>query len=281
MKRSIISFLVTFLLYSCSTSQNIEVALITGHTDKYHNCEVMSAHITQLLTENPRFITTVVDVKAPENEVIDFDNYDVVIMNINDMEWSEIQMRSFEEYISAGGGLVVVHEADNAFPQWKGYNEMIALGGWGGRNTPESGPFYYYSDGQFVTDSLTLGAGGRHGKRVPFEINVRDSEHPIMRGLPQSWMHYDDELYGNLRGPAKNIHPLATAFSDSQSGGTGKEELVLFTVSYDKGRIFHTVLGHTGKDFDKSLHNRGFNVTLLRGTEWAATGEVEYDVTFE
>jgi hypothetical protein len=33
-----------------------------------------------------------------------------------------------------GGGLVIVHAADNAFPGWKQYNEMIGIGGW--RNRP-------------------------------------------------------------------------------------------------------------------------------------------------
>lgn len=271
--------MMAVVLSSCA-DKTIEVALLTGHTDKHHNWELMAPHILEVLAENPALCTTYIDVTSSESAEIDFSRYDVVIFNINDVEWSDTQKRNFEEYMASGGGMVSVHEADNAFPEWPAFNGMIALGGWGERRTPAAGPFFYYSDGEYITDSLTLGFGGKHGKRVPFEINVRDAEHPIMRGLPAKWTQYDDELYGNLRGPAQNIHPLATAFADSTTGGSGKEELVLFTVSYGEGRIFHTTLGHTGKSFDASLNNRSFDVTLLRGVEWAATGDVQFDVTF-
>ena len=46
------------------------------------------------------------------------------------------------------------------------------------------------------------------------------------------------------------------------------------TVRYGKGRVFHTVLGHA----DYSMKCVGFITTLLRGTEWAATGAVTIDV---
>ncbi len=280
MKRIILIFIVLLCFSACGNSALIEVALITGHTDKHHNWELMSEHILQTLTQNPRFNTLTIDALSDEGQQIDFAKFDVVIININQVEWCDQQKLRFEEYMAAGGGMVVVHEANNAFPEWKEYNEMIGLGGWGGRNGIEAGPFFYYLDGEFVTDSLSAGAGGKHGRRVPFEVTLRDSDHPITKGLPSHWSHTEDELYGDLRGPAKNIHPLATAFSESQSGGTGKEELVLFTIDYHKGRIFHTVLGHTGKEFDKSLDNPGFDITLLRGTEWAATGEVNFEVNF-
>ncbi len=282
MKHLILSFLALTTLFSCAQSQDkqIEVALITGHTDKHHNWELMSEHICKTLAQNPRFNTLVIEVNAVDEETINFSEFDVVIMNINEVTWCEEAKGNFESYMAAGGGLVVVHEANNAFPEWKAYNEMIGLGGWGGRSGIESGPYFYYLDGEFVTDSLTAGAGGAHGRRVPFEITLRDSKHPITKRLPSTWSHTNDELYGNLRGPAKNIHPLATAFSSSQSGGTGKEEVVLFTIDYHKGRIFHTVLGHTGKEFDESLKNPGFDITLLRGTEWAATGEVNFEANF-
>lgn len=267
------------LMLICSCSQTIEVGIVTGKSDKYHKPEIMTPHIAKVLGENPNIVTTTLDVNLAENELIDFSKYDAIVMNVNELSWSDEQKSAFESYMLNGGGLVIVHEANNAFPEWAEYNKMIGLGGWGGRDKA-SGPYYYLSDGEFITDYTSEGKGGKHGKRVAFEITIRDSDHPITRGLPATWMHYDDELYGDLRGPAENIHPLASAFSESESGGTGKEEPVLFTVSYGKGRVFHTVLGHTQKDFDKPLQNVGFNVTLLRGVEWAATGDVKFESGF-
>jgi len=94
-------------------------------------------------------------------------------------------------------------------------------------------------------------------------------------------LHKSDELYGNLRGPAKNIQVLATAFSTKETGGTGKEEPVLFTIAYGKGRIFQTVMGHATAELTESLEDVGFQVTLCRGTEWAATGKVKQKLPAE
>jgi len=92
-------------------------------------------------------------------------------------------------------------------------------------------------------------------------------------------MHAKDELYSLLRGPAKNLHILATAYSDPKQSGTGRNEPVLFTVKYGKGRIFHTVLGHTGGETPPpAMECVGFIVTFQRGAEWAAIGEVTQKV---
>jgi type 1 glutamine amidotransferase len=87
-------------------------------------------------------------------------------------------------------------------------------------------------------------------------------------------MHVDDELYGWLRGPAKNLTVLATAFAPKDLGGAGEHEPVLFTVQYGKGRVFQNALGHTGKE----LKSVAFIATFLRGAEWAATGKVTQPV---
>jgi hypothetical protein len=54
--------------------------------------------------------------------------------------------QSFEQYVREGGGVVAVHAADNAFPNWTAFNEMIGVGGWRGR-TEQQGPYWYYKDG--------------------------------------------------------------------------------------------------------------------------------------
>lgn len=63
---------------------------------------------------------------------IDFTPYDAIITNLgfDAAEWPLATQRKFEAYMQAGGGLVVVHAANNAWGQWEAYNEMIALGAW-------------------------------------------------------------------------------------------------------------------------------------------------------
>lgn len=267
---------LTFIcLFGTCTAKKIDVLLITGHTDKHHNWEIMSETIKDVLSEYKPFRVDVVETPKSGDLSANFSDYDVVIFNINDVEWGEQTKRRFEDYMKSGGGMVVIHEANNAFPEWEEYNRMIGLGGWGGR-TKDAGDYLYWRGGEFITDGSD-GRTGSHGRRVPFNINIRNSEHPITKGLPERWTHNDDELYSNLRGHvAENIEVLATGFSDKKSGGSDKEEPVLLTISYGKGRVFHTVLGHTTKDFTKAVRtNRGFQITLSRGVEWAATGRVK------
>jgi type 1 glutamine amidotransferase len=202
----------------------------------------------------------------------DFSKYKVVISNYNGESWPAETNAAFEKFVREGGGFVSYHAADNAFPEWQEYNEMVALGGWGGR-TEKHGPYAKFKDGKLVFD-MKPGRGGHHGKRHIFQIDMRDLAHPISKGLPQEWMHNTDELYDSLRGPGQNIGLLATAFSKPDTGGTGDHEPILFTVRYGKGRIFHTTLGH---DLE-AMRCVGFIVTYQRGAEWSATGKVTQKV---
>ena len=203
-----------------------------------------------------------------ENFKPDFAAYDVIVLNYNGADWTNATQKAFEDYMAGGGGLVIVHGSDNPFSKWQAFNEMIALGGWGGRNE-KSGPYVYWKDGKIVRD-MSPGRGGMHGKRTPYAVDTRQPDHPIMAGLPTSWMHPSDELYAKLRGPAKNLTVLATAYSDPKTNGTGRHEPALMAIEYGKGRTFHTVLGHG----PEHMHCVGFLVTFQRGTEWAATGKV-------
>ncbi len=202
-----------------------------------------------------------------------FADYDVVVSNYNGERWPAQTEKDFEAYVAGGGGFVTVHAANNAFAAWPEYNRIIGLGGWGGRNEKSGPRVYVDKSGDFVRDK-SAGAGGHHGQQHEFQIRTRDARHPIMRGLPPLWMHTKDELYDSLRGPAEELHILATAYSAPEQGGTGRNEPMLMTVEYGKGRVFHTVLGHA----DYSMNGVGFITTFQRGAEWAATGKVTIPV---
>ena len=205
----------------------------------------------------------------------DFSAYDVVVCNFGwkAAPWPNETQRKFEQFIKAGGGLVVFHAADNSFPDWKAYNQMIGLGGWGDRNEKD-GPLVYYSDaGELVRDT-TPGKAGEHGPQSEYQIRVRNPDHPITKGMPEVWMHTQDELYNSLRGPAENMEVLATAYSAPENKGTGRHEPALMTLTYGKGRIFHSIMGHA----DYSVAGVGFLTSMLRGTEWVATGKVTQEI---
>ena len=200
-----------------------------------------------------------------------FSDYDVVISNFGwkAAPWPQETQNAFEEYIAGGGGLVVVHAADNSFPEWTEFNRMIGLGGWGGRDE-KSGPYVYINNAGKLIRDKSAGRGGSHGPGHEYQVVVRTPEHPIVKGLPNAWMHTKDELYQQLRGPAENMTVLATAYASPKYRGSDRHEPMLMAIDYDKGRIFHTAMGHDVTSFS----GVGFITTLIRGTEWAATGDV-------
>ncbi|MBU2950803.1 ThuA domain-containing protein [Tamlana agarivorans] len=201
-----------------------------------------------------------------------FSNYDVVISNFGwqAAPWPEQTQKNFETYMKNGGGFVSIHAADNSFPEWKAYNEMIAVGGWGGR-TEKDGPYLYVDKHNNVKKDHTPGAAGKHGKLEAFMVTTFNTKHPITTGFPKTWMHAADECYAYLRGPAKNVEVLATAVSTLKKPELEQKEPVAMTIKYGKGRIFHTTLGHD----ETSFESVGLITLLLRGTEWAATGKVK------
>ncbi len=241
-----------------------------------HNWRETTPHLKKLLEETGLFTVEVATTPGKGRDMSgfkpDFAAYDVVVCNYTGDEWPEETNQAFQQYVVGGGGLVIFHAADNAFPKWKAYNEMIAVGGWSGRNEKD-GPYLYWKDGKIVRD-MTPGRGGTHGPQHPFQIVVRVDDHPITKGLPEAFMHSADELYSRLRGPAKNVTVLATAFAAKEKRGTGNHEPILMTIAYGKGRVFHTVLGHAGKQ----CRSVAFIVTYQRGAEWAATGKVTQKV---
>ncbi|MCH2207786.1 MAG: ThuA domain-containing protein [Lentisphaerales bacterium] len=204
-----------------------------------------------------------------------FELYDVIVMNegFGAMDWPKTVQKAFEKYMANGGGMVSIHTANNCWPKWKEYNKMTGLGGWGGRNE-KSGPYLYVNDAGEVVRDTSKGRGGAHGPQHEFEIVVREKEHPIMKGLPATFKHGPDEMYDRLRGPAENVTILASSFSAKDKRGTGRHEPALMAISYGKGRIFHTILGH----HVKQIKEGSFVTTFQRGTEWAATGKVTIPV---
>lgn len=282
MKRqlSILLLLVaSFVRCASGAASPIRVMILDGEASgAYHKWPVVTQVLKKELLETGLFEVDVVTAPPAGGDFDSFHpawhKYRVVVLNYDAPEtrWPDALKKSFEEYVRGGGGIVTVHAADNGFGGWDAYNEMIGVGGWRGRDE-KSGPHWYYSNGKLIGDE-TPGSAGHHGLRKPYLMTVQNPNHPIMRGLPRQWIHQNDELYDRLRGPGKNMSVLATGASDPANGGTGFDEPLLIALTYGKGRVFHTAVGHDVF----ALSSVDTVVTFQRGVEWAATGRVTQKV---
>ncbi len=255
----------------------IRVMILDGASAAaYHDWKLGTQIMKRELEETGLFEVTVVSVPSSDGDFSNthpnFAKYQVVVLNYDSQDWPAPLKSEFETYMKNGGGLVVVHGADNAFPDWAAFNEMTGVGGWRKRDAP-AGPKWYYQNGKLTSDTAP-GPAGMHGKRKPFRLVARAPQHPILRGLPPEWTHATDELYTRLRGPGKNMTVLATAYADPANRGTGFDEPMLMALTWGKGRIFHTTMGHDAL----ALSCVGFITTFQRGAEWAATGRVTQKV---
>ena len=274
----VVAGLLTFFS-ACKNEAVYKTLIITGQNN--HNWKASSPVLKQILDETGMFTAEIMITPEKGGDMKtfnpDFSKYKLVVLDYNGDSWSDKANAAFLEYVKNGGGIVVYHAADNSFPAWKEYNEMIGLGGWGNR-TEKDGPYVYYKRNELVIDTAA-GIGGSHGKRREFLVRTRVTDHPITKGLPVRWLHGNDELYSQLRGPAKNMEILATAFADTAAGGgTMRDEPMLMVISYEKGRIFHTAMGHADEGGGPAMQCAGFITTLQRGAEWAVTGNVTQPV---
>ena len=288
MKKIILSIVILAgivgLMNSCKEEAKYKAMIVTGQNNS-HDWTVSSPILKKILESTCLF--SIKTATTPEKGADmssftpDFSKFDLVVLDYDGDAWPETTKSAFIEFVKNGGGVVVYHAGNNPFGKWKEFNEIIGLGGWGGRDE-KSGPYVYYKNDTLVRDD-SPGRGGSHGPQHEYLVKTRDVNHPIMKGLPLSWMHTKDELYQQLRGPAKNMDILATAYADTTYKGTGYDEPVLFTISYGKGRIFQTVLGHVGKNTDEypAVECAGFITTLQRGAEWAVSGQVTQEVPAE
>jgi uncharacterized protein len=262
------------LMAGLSVAAPMKVLILDGQNN--HDWKSTTPVLKRILEGTGLFTVDVATSPPKGGDMSDFkpsfSDYRVVVSNYNGEPWSPETQRAFVDYVKSGGGFVSVHAANNAFPEWKEYNQMIGVGGWGDRNE-KSGPYVRLREGKFVRDTAP-GLGGSHGSQHAFVVEIREPNHPITAGLPGKWMHAKDELYDRLRGPAENLTVLATAFAAPSTNGSGEHEPMLMTISFGKGRVFNTTLGHSVE----AMKCVGFVATLQRGTEWAATGKVTQKV---
>jgi len=177
----------------------------------------------------------------------EFKKYDVVLSSFNGghtangVHWPSEVEKTLEDYVAGGGGLVIYHSANNSFPNWHAYNEMIGLG-W---RDKKFGPGLIVGpDEKGVEIPQGEGRNPGHGPEHDFQVTVLKPDHPITKGLPKKWMHPHEQLTHGQHGPAKNMTVLTYAYSKD----TKENEVMDWVIPHGKGRVYTTMLGHLWKN---------------------------------
>jgi type 1 glutamine amidotransferase len=209
---------------------------------------------------------------------VDFSKYAVVIQNTNNiweprLRWPVAAETELEKYVSNGGGLYILHSGNNAFSHWSEYDKMIGLG-W--RPKTFGYALEIDKDKSIVRYAPGEGENTGHGDRFNAVIQ-KLNQHPINKNYPEHWQTVNTEVYYFPRGSAENLTVLSYAYD---STGTKKMWPVEWVVSYGKGRVYNSSMGHLwkGETYPPAYRCVGFQTTLIRAVEWVATGKVTYPI---
>lgn len=209
----------------------------------------------------------------------DFGQYAVVIQNTNNIQapalrWPRDAEKALETFVETGGGLYILHSANNAYPHWEAYNIMIGMG-WRPVN------YGYALEIDSASHNVLRippgeGGGTGHGSRFNAIIHVLN-RHPINQDFPDQWKTANTEVYYFPRGPVRDLTVLSWAYDSSS---THRRWPVEWVVNYGKGRVYNSSLGHLwkGETYPPSYRCAGYQTTVIRATEWLATGKVSYPV---
>lgn len=235
----------------------VKVLILSGKNN--HNWRESTPFLRRVLEETGRFEVRVTEEPGGLTAGV-LSHYDLLVSDYCGPRWGTSAENAIESFVRSGKGLVAVHAASYPFGErtvladrmqntqkyetpWKEWGEMV---------------------GAVWTENPKTGHGNRH----VYEVKWADAAHPIAKGMRS--FRTSDELYHLFR-LKPNIHILATAMDAAEQRGTGKDEPLLWTVSYGQGRVFHTALGH---DLP-AMQSPGFIASFARGAEWAATGKVD------
>ncbi|WP_020467307.1 ThuA domain-containing protein [Singulisphaera acidiphila] len=264
MKRFLVVFLAAFLLTTLSgptraqapspgrDPKKLQVLILTGYN--MHDWRKITESLRATLEATGRFEVRVNEEPVGCDEKT-FEGYDAIVLNFTNHagvfgpEWPDSTRRALLSVLERGKGVVAFHAALSSHPHWPEYEKLIG-GAWR--------------------------QGATHAPYHTFDVDLKEPEHPIVKGLPRSFLQHDEINQRLTMQPGITV--LATAHDDPKNCskgespicGSGKDEPIMWTLPYRNGRVFTTTLGHDLR----SVGTPGFIATFQRGVEWAATGKV-------
>lgn len=258
--------------------ERLKLLIVSGENSYEHDWTGVNNTLRKQLQDTGRFDVRVIeDFRSATADTLA--PYDAILLNYlgrwnytdeKEMRWGETAEAALFDYVRTGGGIVIYHASFNmGSPSWPEFERLA-----GGTMRPHR--------------------GSRRSPPNGFMVHVVDRDHPVTQGMREYYWALQEDLYANMYWhPDAKVRVLAAAQDRSDSyapqragpkyppdlyapeklarmPGMDEEHPQVWTVEYGVGRVFCISLGH-GPD---TLLYAGTRGLIVRGAEWAATGEV-------
>ncbi len=174
--------------------------------------------------------------------------YQVFIqLNYPPYGWTPRAEAAFIKYIDAGGGWIGFHHATllgeiDGFPMWPWFSQFMG--------------------GIRFTDYVA--------KFATAKVYVEDPQHPVMKGVPESFVVENEEWYTYDKSPRPNVHVLARVDESTYTPDTpikmGGDHPVIWTNLHYQSRNIYIFMGHHPELFQNSAFTTIFRNSIF----WAA-----------
>ena len=254
----------------------LKILMVGGLITVEHQGRAITARLRELLEATGRF--EVVYTEEFRNIGPDYlEPYDAIFIDYDGKLFPTENARRFGEkseaalydFVAQGKGLIFYHSSIWVDHDWPDEYRKL-LGG--------------YCD-------MTMGC-----RRCPKDdhfVEIADPNSPITKDIDAKWMNVFDDLFSPIIiHPEADVHVLASIYDDVENykvpgwpfphhpveipdgklenmPGVNEYTPCIWTNKYGKGRVFVTAIGHW-----EALDRFNFITMLVRGVEWAASGEV-------
>lgn len=161
--------------------------------------------------------------------------------------WKPNAVKAFEDYITNGrGGWIGFHHATllgefDGYPKWQWFSAFMG-------------------DIEFKNYIATFVSG---------KVKVEDKTHPVMKGVPASFIIQQEEWYTYNKSPRANVHVLARVDEQSYAPNSAikmGDHPVVWTNPKVKARNAYIFMGHSPKLFNDAAYRTLFSNAIF----WAA-----------
>lgn len=195
---------------------------------------------------------TVINNTEPINKTY-LDNFQLFIqLNYPPYNWTDTAKTAFENYIDQGKG------------GWVGFHHATLLGEFDGFHL-----WQWFSDFMGGIQFKNYVAAKASGT-----VNVETTTHPVMHGLPKSFIIPDDEWYTFNKNPRPNVKVLANVDESTYQPPTDikmGDHPVIWINQNKKARNVYFLMGHSAS----LLKSKEFKKMFANAILWASKKQIK------